>query len=964
MHFLNPKARIALGLVGIMSSLVMLCFSFNIIPDRSAAIRDGRAALAESIAIYSTAQVRTANYRGANDQRLNNDFKLLVERNDDLLALALRREDGRVLVATVEHSELWQAMRGEYSNASQVRVPIWAGKQRWGQLEMSFQPLATTGIIGWLKSPMVLTVLFLGLLGFLIYYFYLGKVLRQLDPSQAIPGRVRTALDTMAEGLLILDRKEQIVLANQAFSSMVDRTPTSLLGVRVGELPWLDKIGKKITKSARPWLVALNTGETQRDYMIRLQLSKGEYRTFKLNCSPVLGEGGKHAGVLVSFDDVTELEEKEAELINSKLAAEEANRAKSSFLANMSHEIRTPMNAILGFTDILKRGYIKNEQESLKYLNTIHSSGKNLLELINDILDLSKVESGHLEIEKQQVEPYPIITEVIQILAVKANEKGLRLEFKVNGAMPETIEVDPVRLRQIILNLVGNSIKFTEAGEVVVSCQFEEKNGAPQLLIDIRDTGIGMSKTALITIFDPFVQADNTVSRRFGGTGLGLAISLKFAQAMGGNIRVKSRLGEGSHFTVVLPTGDLSGVKFLQPEELQIQQEQPEPIQNFSWKFPAAQVLVVDDGVENRALVRLLLEDAGLDVDEAENGQQGVEKVQSVSYAAILMDVNMPVMDGFTATGLLRKQGFTMPIIALTANAMKGYKDECLAAGYSGYLSKPIDIDEFMGLMAQLLNGEKIVGEGSPPPISIGAKRVQAESTTLDTSPIVSTLPAGNEKFQKIVLRFVSRLGEQLDALDAALSRHDYAEVSSLAHWLKGAAGTVGFDSFTKPAAQLEECAKRQDQVAAEISVAKLRSLAARIVTEPAVSQPSLSVVPSSSGENLVTQQPLVSRLAGNARLHKIILKFIDSLEEKNQMMQNAIAAGNLDELASLAHWLKGAGGMVGYDEFTEPAGALEEYAKSGQLDNARQMVDRLTVLIQSIVPPEDPAEEPQAVRK
>ena len=968
MHFLNPKARIALGLVGIMSSLVMLCFSFNIIPDRSAAVRDGRAALAESIAIYSTALVKTVNYQGANIQRLSNDFKLLVERNDDLLSLALRRENGRVLVATAEHSGLWQTMTGEYSHASQVRVPIWSGKQKWGQLEMHFQSLTAPGIIGWLKSPMVLTVLFLGLIGFLIYYFYLGKVLRQLDPSQAIPGRVRTALDTMAEGLLILDRKEQIVLANQAFSSMVERTPTSLMGVRAGELPWLDKTGKKIIKSARPWVIALSSGETQRDYMIRLQLSKGEYRTFKLNCSPVLGEGGKPAGVLVSFDDVTELEEKEAELISSKLEAEEANRAKSSFLANMSHEIRTPMNAILGFTDILKRGYIKNEQESLKYLNTIHSSGKNLLELINDILDLSKVESGHLEIEKLQVEPYPIIAEVIQVLQAKANEKDLRLEFEINGAMPETIEVDPVRLRQIILNLVGNSIKFTESGEVVVSCQFEENNGAPQLLINVKDTGIGMSETALIAIFDPFVQADNTVSRRFGGTGLGLAISLKFVEAMGGNIKVKSRPGEGSLFTVVLPTGDLSGVKFLQPEELEIHREPLETTQNFSWKFPAARVLVVDDGTENRELVRLLLEDAGLDVDEAENGQQGVEKVQSISYAAVLMDVNMPVMDGFTATGLLRKQGFTMPIIALTANAMKGYEDECLAVGYSGYLSKPIDIDEFMALMAQLLQGEKIVGETSSTPVSSGPKQLQVEPASLDTSPIISKLPADNEKFQKIVQRFVSRLGEQLDVLDAALSRQDYAEVFSLAHWLKGAAGTVGFDPFTEPAAQLEGHAKEQDQVAAEISVAKLRSLAARIVTGPTAAQPPpsppLSVVPPPDRVNLVTSQPLVSRLAGNARLHRIILRFIDSLEEKNQMMQNAIVTGDLDELASLAHWLKGAGGTVGYDDFTEPAGELENYAKTGQLDNAKEMVVRLTALIQNIVPPEEPVEEQQAVRK
>ena len=188
----------------------------------------------------------------------------------------------------------------------------------------------------------------------------------------------------------------------------------------------------------------------------------------------MLGDGGKYAGVLVSFDDITELEEKEVELLNSKLEAEEANKAKSSFLANMSHEIRTPMNAILGFTEILKRGYVKNENESLKYLNTIHSSGKNLLELINDILDLSKVESGRLEVEKLKVEPYAIIHEVLQMLTVKANEKGMALAFRADGALPKEIETDPARLRQIAFNLIGNSIKFTEEGSVTVTCRYQE----------------------------------------------------------------------------------------------------------------------------------------------------------------------------------------------------------------------------------------------------------------------------------------------------------------------------------------------------------------------------------------------------------------------------------------------------------------------------------------------------------
>jgi len=961
MRFLNPKTRITLGLVGIMTSLVMLCFSFDIIPDRNSAVREGRAALAESIAVYSTALVKTANYQGTNYQRLEADFNLLVERNKDLQSLALRHKNGRTLVATGEHNSQWQEMDGEYSKGSQVRVPIWSGDQKWGQLELNFQPLAGTGLIGLLKTPMILTVLLIGSVGFLIYYFYLGKVLRQLDPSQAIPGRVRDALDTMADGLLILDRKEQIVLANQAFSGMIDKTPASLLGFRAGELPWVDSAGNKIKKSERPWITALSLGKIQKDQTIRLQLSEDEVRSFRVNCSPVLGEGNKHAGVLISFDDITEMEEKEVELINSKLEAEAANQAKSSFLANMSHEIRTPMNAILGFTDILKRGYVKNEAESLKYLNTIHSSGKNLLELINDILDLSKVEAGQIEVEKLQVEPYTIISEVIQMLRVKTDEKGIDLNFKAAGAVPEKIEVDPVRLRQIAFNLIGNSIKFTESGSVTVNCRFEEKPD-PRLLFEIVDTGIGMSEEAQKAIFNPFVQADNTVSRRFGGTGLGLTISRKFAQAMGGDISVISVLDQGSTFTVSLPTGDLAGVKYLQPDEIAKLQNKIDSTESHSWTFKPARILVVDDGIENRELVKLLLEEAGLTVDEAENGQVGVEKASSSHYDVILMDVNMPIMDGMTATGILRKKGLDIPIIALTANAMKGYEAECLKAGYSGYLSKPIDIDQFLELMAQLLDGEKVEGEVSKGAISIPVQDIQGEQVPeSDDSPIYSKLPAGNKKFRDIICRFVLRLEDQLTAMDEAEERGDIQEIAELAHWLKGAGGTVGFDVFTEPAAELETYAKNNQRKDILESIISLRELAARVSVPEADSVISLAstIAPETNkkpvrvkkAESFI-QKPLVSRLAGNLRLQKTILSFIERLEEKVKQMDAALEGGNMEELASLAHWLKGSGGTVGYDDFTEPAAELETYAKAGQVESAEKVLLTLTTMVKAVVPP------------
>jgi signal transduction histidine kinase/DNA-binding response OmpR family regulator len=959
MKLFNPKTRITMGLIGIMISFVMVAFLMDIIPDREKVLREKRAALAETIAVYCTALVRT-NSIG----RLRDDFNLLAERNIDLLSLALRHESGNLFVAIGEHGEHWEEMPGQYSKNAQVRVPIMAGNEKWGELELRFESFGgKRAWFGFLNNPMLRIILFLGLSCFVVFYYYLGKVLRQLDPSQAIPGRVREALDTMAEGLLILDRKEHIVLANTAFSMMIDKPPDELQGYLAGELPWMDTTGEKLQASKRPWVRSLIHGKVQKDNIIRLQISDNESRTFKTNCSPVLGESGKYAGVLVSLDDITELEEKEIELTNSKQAAEEANKAKSTFLANMSHEIRTPMNAILGFTEILKRGYIKNEKESLRYLSTIHSSGKNLLELINDILDLSKVESGLIEIEKLKVAPYATVHEVMQMLAAKANEKCIYLDFKADGKLPKEIETDPVRLRQIIFNLIGNAIKFTGEGGVAVTCRYTDKG--PKLMMDITDTGIGMSPDGVKNIFDPFVQADSSVTRRFGGTGLGLAISRKFAQAMGGDITVTSELGKGSIFTVSITTGDLSGTTFLQPEDVVLLQEEISFKEDDRWQFHDANVLVVDDGAENRELVKLLLEDAGLTVDEAKNGQIGVKKAFDGDYSAILMDVNMPVMDGFTAVGILREKGVTVPVIALTASAMKGFEEECLAAGYSGYLSKPINIDLFMEMMAKLLGGRRKEKEdvGSFPVSEFSHHAVQEGKMVLDDSPIVSSLPASNQKFREIITRFVDRLHTQLDAIEAAAARGDMNEVTGIAHWLKGSGGTVGFQVFTEPAAQLEIDAKNENAFEVKKSIESLRLLAARIVVQNGESTtivPDESAAPtekdplSSPSVTSVPQSPVVSRLAANKRFKPVIIKFLEKLDVQVKNMEDAVKNEDMDGLSGLAHWLKGSGGTVGYDDFTEIAENLETCAKAGDKNMAVEVFEKIKTLVAAIVPPLD----------
>ncbi len=826
MKILSAKSRIATGQVGLLVTVLLAGSFLGLIPDRIAAIRDGRAALAESIAANSSALMTQKDV-----WRVEGNFRLVVERTEDLLSAALRTETGRLIVAVGDHDEHWRDDDSEFSTNAQVKVSIWAGRTKWGQVELRFNPLVRTGWMGYVTDPLTQLLTFVALMSFVSFYFYLGKMLKHLDPSQAIPGRVRSALDTMAEGLLVLDNKEQIVLANLAFAALLDRTPETLLGRKVAEFPWSSVEGEPLESDTHPWHQALVSGEAQKNQRIRLTLPDGARLTFMINCSPILGGGGKYVGVLVSFDDVTPLEEAEIELLKSKEEAEAANHAKSAFLANMSHEIRTPMNAILGFTELLKRGYGRDSAESRRHLEIIHSSGKHLMELINDILDLSKVESGRLEVERLRFNPYPVIREVVKVLGVKAGEKGISLDFKVQDDVPETIDGDPGRIRQIVTNLVGNAVKFTERGGVTVTAYAERLAGDKlRFHIDVADTGIGMNPEATDRIFEDFVQADVSVTRRFGGTGLGLSISRKFAHALGGEITVESEPGVGSVFKVTLDAGSAVEVAWVTPEQVLAVVDATMMQEHTNWIFPPAQILVVDDGPENREFVKVVLEDYGLTVDEAGNGRIGVEMATATDYDLILMDLQMPEMDGFTATRVLRDSGLKVPIIALTANAMKGFKQECLDAGYTEYLTKPIDIDRLMSTLAQTLNA-KLIHEPLTEPVMPESPQEQA-SRAEDNSPIISRLGRDNPRFANVISRFVGRLGEQLQAMDVAHSDRDMEALAKLAHWLKGAGGTVGFDVFNEPASELESAAEATDLAAIERQLAQLHGLAARIAID------------------------------------------------------------------------------------------------------------------------------------
>ncbi len=849
MKGLSAKFHIAMGEAFIVVSLLLSALYLGLIPDRIGAIRENRTALAEAIAVNSSGFITQNDI-----QRLRTDLELIVARNDDIQSAAIKRSNGRSIISIGDHEQLWEELSDEHSTDSQLFVPLWARDKQWGHIELKFTSLSEKGWRGIILSSKFQLIIFIAISSFIVFYFYLSRMLRHLDPSRAVPGRVRSALDTLTEGLLVIDPNEYIVLANEAFATVVGTTPDELVGRNATALNWATNENASQESMSFPWLEALKEGINIKNRMIHLIDGKDKKRTFIVNCSLVLGDGNKNSGVLISFQDVTELEKKEIELRKSKNQAEAANQAKSEFLANMSHEIRTPMNAILGFTEVLQRGYGGGKENSKKHLETIHSSGKHLLELINDILDLSKVEAGQLEIEKIRCAPQEVISEVINVLSVRARENGIFLEFKIDGAIPETILSDPSRIRQIVTNLIGNALKFTDKGGVIVILKALVTKEQPKILIKIIDTGIGIQEAKLSTIFDPFVQADSSVTRRFGGTGLGLAISRKFAKALNGDITVASEMGRGSIFSVTIDTGSLEGVKFLEPEQSLITVQKTNTQSKTVWRFPTSRILVVDDGVENRELVTLVLEDLGLEVVTAGNGKDALEKITDLAFDIILMDIQMPIMDGFTAVKKMREQGLVQPIIALTAHAMKGFKQECLKVGYSGYLPKPIDIDQLIELLAEELGATECVHDSN---LSNESKVAYLTNTKQLTNPenakdnqvdenllggieakkkldekeeaIVSRW-AKSSKFHPIIRNFIQRLREQLGAMDKAREANDYKELENLAHWLKGAGGTVGFDVFTEPALALEESAKAEKQAACEKEIIKLYTLSKRLM--------------------------------------------------------------------------------------------------------------------------------------
>ena len=380
-----------------------------------------------------------------------------------------------------------------------------------------------------------------------------------------------------------------------------------------------------------------------------------------------------------------EMDEQRHALQSAKDAAEAANKLKSAFLANMSHEIRTPLGAMIGFAEMLEDPAVPAE-DKLEYSRIIRKNGQLLLRLIDDVLDLSKVEAGQLQAEMLQFSPEGLANEVLDLLRRVAEKKGVALELDLAPNLPRLVVSDPTRVRQILMNIVGNAIKFTRQGEVRVTLGFDQTGAYPLLRLIVEDTGVGIEESVVARLFQSFVQADHSTTRRFGGTGLGLILSKRLAQGLGGDVRLtRSQIQKGSAFEITVRAQPLDAAPLAERKASPVTTPStPKPLDGM-------RILVAEDSEDNQTLIRLILNRYGAEVEFANDGVEAVEKALKGRHDVVLMDIQMPALDGYGATRKLRAEGYSSPIIALTAHAMTEERDRCIEAGCTDHLSKPID---------------------------------------------------------------------------------------------------------------------------------------------------------------------------------------------------------------------------------------------------------------------------------
>ncbi|MCU7835346.1 MAG: PAS domain S-box protein [gamma proteobacterium symbiont of Taylorina sp.] len=628
---------------------------------------------------------------------------------------------------------------------------------------------------------------------------------------------LQSMTDAMGEGVYTLDKDGFCTSVNPEFEHLTGWEKEDIIHQNLHELIHFQTIeGTFVPANECPTHKSIKNGKKY--------TSDDEYFTHKNGTlypvsiiSVPLYENNEVTGSVAIFQDISIRKAIEAALIEAKSQAEQASKDKSNFLANMSHEIRTPMNAIIGMSYLALETELTPEQHN--YIQKVHYSAESLLKIINDILDFSKIEAGKLEIENIEFEFQEIITNVSNILSEKSLDNNIKLNFNIDENIPKVLIGDGLRLNQILINLGNNALKFTENGNVTISAQIDSRTskllpdqGSTIIHFSIKDDGIGISQEQQSKLFKSFSQADASTTRKYGGTGLGLSISQQLTELMGGKIWLESQLGKGStfHFTIQFQT--VENIEKSQ-NKLQNKQTKKQSYKDSAEILSGANILLVEDNAFNQELTMKLLKKNNINVIVANNGQEALEHLELEKFDGILMDIQMPVMDGYEATHRIRMNDRLshLPIIAMTANSMTGDAEKASQAGMNDYISKPININKMFNTMAKWIKPDQQL-------------KIQNKNST-DNSFLTTQISPGidydntlhyrfeddKDLYHEILNIFINEHADNINEIIKALSEGNQKDALLIAHTLKGVSANIGALQLNETLIKLESCLKSSE---------------------------------------------------------------------------------------------------------------------------------------------------------